>query len=292
VFAALLFIWLTLPVPQVIGRALLMDKSGVGRSLHVLGLVNVALVALYLRVCRTREESDGRRSLILGVAVFATVYPVFVLTNSSAANYLTAGQVAAAAGYATVLVVALVENRFRLLAASLLLPQIAVFGFVNPLDRGLQVVESAPLFRFVQSRPELLRHRWIVYSGPVNALHPLDPIADLGLFSAVGCEVVTGLKYVPDLRALHVFDPTGAHEALINQSIWLIAEPEQGNRPARFDELRTGVVRWTVSPLDPALRQIGVRYAAFPAAPPREIGARMRALSAAAVSGFWLYELP
>jgi hypothetical protein len=294
VFGALLLVWLTVPVPHVIGRALLMDKSGVGRSLHVLGLVNIALVALYLSARRRRDEPDGRlrRSLILAAAAFVCVYSVFLWTNTRAANFLTAGQVVAAAGYATVLVVGVVERRVRLLAACLLLPQIALFGFVNPLDRGLQAVESAPLFRFVQSRPELLRHRWIVYSGPVNALNPLPPIADLGLFSAVGCEVVTGLKYVPDFRALRVFDPGGEHQAVLNQSVWLIAEPEYGNRPARFDQVREDVVRLTVGPLDPALRQIGVRYAAFPAAPPREIEARMKPLSPAAVGGFWLYELP
>ena len=30
-------------------------------------------------------------------------------------------------------------------------------------------------------------------------------------FSAVGCDVVNGLKYVPDLKALSVLDPTGAN---------------------------------------------------------------------------------
>ena len=73
----------------------------------------------------------------------------------------------------TVLTVAVIESRFRLLAAFLVLPHIAVFGLVNPVDRGLRVVESAPLFRFVQRRPELLRHRWIVYSASAGGFDVL-----------------------------------------------------------------------------------------------------------------------
>ena len=41
------------------------------------------------------------------------------------------------------------------------------------------------MFQFVQSRPELLRDRWIVYStGPWDST----------FFSAAGCDVVNGLK--------------------------------------------------------------------------------------------------
>ena len=54
-FGALLFIWMTLPVPHAIGQALFMDKTGAGRCVHVLGLVNVAVVALALSLRRVRS---------------------------------------------------------------------------------------------------------------------------------------------------------------------------------------------------------------------------------------------
>ncbi len=88
-FGALLFIWMTLPVPHAIGRALFMDKVGAGRCIHVLGLVNVALVALSLSFRRTRAGKDWRWSLVMGAAVFAAVYPALLLTNSRLADFLT-----------------------------------------------------------------------------------------------------------------------------------------------------------------------------------------------------------
>ncbi len=283
-FGALLFTWMTLPVPNAIGRALFLDKSAPGRCVHVLGLVNVGLVALSLSFNRIQvgKRSRLRQGLVMGAAIFATVYFVFLLTNSRLANFLTTRELVMATGYTTVLIVAVAENWFRLLATFLVLPQIAVFGLVNPLDRGLEVVQAAPLFRFVHSRPELLRHRWIVYS---------TSYVDSTFFSAVGCDVVTGLKYVPDLKTLSLFDPTGAQHDLLNRSAWLIAEPEYGGRPATFGQVPPNILSLRVNPLDAAFRQINVRYAAFTREPPPEIAARMKPLAVWRVSGFWLYEL-
>ena len=255
VFGALLLVWLLLPLPKWLGRVTLMDKSGGGsRSMHVLGLVNVTLVALCLSF-RKREAKRGvRDSAMLTAVVFATFYPLCLLGNISLGKFLTATEVALAAVYTTIVAVAVIEARFKLLVAAVLLPHIALFAFVNPVERGLAAVESVSLFQFIHSRPELLRSRWVVYS---------DTWMDSGFFTAVGCDVVTGLKYVPDLKALSLFDPTGAYPNVVNQSGLLIAQPEYGTAAPRFEQIQTGIVRWKVNPFTRAFRDIGVRYAAF-----------------------------
>jgi hypothetical protein len=283
VFGVLLFAWLTLPIPQGIGRATFLDKSGSGRSLHVLGLVNVALVMMCLRLSRAPGGFRLQQSAMLGGAVFAIVFPFFLLLNGSLANFLTIPQVTLAAGYVVVLTIAIVENRFWLLGLSLVVPQLIVFGLVNPVDRGLHIVESSPLFQFVHSRAELLRDRWIVYSP--SPTHP-------GFFNAVGCEVVTGLDYVPDLESLSFFDPAGAQREMINRSVWLIAVPKYDDGPAVFQHPQFNMLIWHVSPLDPGLGRIGVRFAAFRHRPPAQVAVRLKELTDVPVSGFWLYELP
>ena len=284
-FAALLLVWMTWTIPQALNRALFLDKTGAGRAIHVLGLVNVALVTLFLSLSRKGPATDSRvrQTLLLVAAVFTIAYPLLALLNDRLARFLTAPELAIAASYLTAVTVAVVQSRVAVLVPFLILPHVAVFGLVNPLDRGLQVIETSPVFQFVQSRPELLRDRWIVYStGPWDAT----------FFSAVGCDVVNGLKYVPDLKALAVLDSTGAQRDLVNRSAWLLAEPEYGNRAPTVDQIPPNLLRLRVSPLDPALRKIGVRYAAFSVEPPKEIAERMKLLAGERVSGFWLYELP
>lgn len=282
VFGALFLLWMTMPVPQAIGRALFLDKTGGGRMIQVLGLVNIALVALSLSFTRESTRTGGRlpQTLALGGTVFAIVFPVLLLTNEALARFLTIRELLIAAFYASVLVLAVIQSRFLMLAACLLLPQILVFGLVNPVDRGLRVVESSPLFQFIQSRPELLRHRWIVYSYPESTF-----------LGALGCDVVTGVKYVPDLRAFRVLDRAGAHQNLVNRGALVTAEPVY-DQPAAFELVPPNILRVRINPLDSALREIGVRYAAFKDAPPPEVAARMRPLATSRVGGLWLYELP
>jgi hypothetical protein len=283
-FGALLLAWCTLPVPHAIGQALFMDRSGAHRSVHVLGLVNVALVALCLSFSGRPAPWHGfRRSLVLGAGALACVYPVFVLVNMVLANFLTGWQVAAAAAYLSAVIVLLFENRRGAIAALLIVPQIAAFGLVNPLDRGLRVFESSPLFRFVHSRRELLNGTWIVYSPSV---------VHAPFFSAVGCRVVTGLHYLPDLEALSVFDPDGSEQSIVNQSGWLLTEPRFDGRPAIFEQLQPGIHVLKVNPLDPGLKRIGVTHAAFVVRPPPETRAGLVELSPDPVNGFYLYALP
>jgi hypothetical protein len=284
VFGALLFVWLTVPLPALIGQALFLDKTGSYRSQPALGFVNVALVMVFLSMWRKPVAQPARFAVVmLAAAAFAVLFSVFQVVNAAVANFLTIGQVTIAALYFTVLVVAIVENRRRLLAAFLLVPQFAAFALVNPIDRGLRVFESSPVFEFVRSRPELLEDRWLVYSRAWT-----DP----GFFNAVGLDVLTGLDYVPDLQSLSVFDPTGAQRSIINRSVYFLAEPKYDDGPSTFELPEYQVVFWRVNPLDPRLRRIGVRYAAFAQAPPPHIAARMKALSPGPISGYWLYELP
>ena len=149
-FGVLLFVWLTLPVPQWVGVATLMDKSGVRRSLHVLGLVNIALVTLYLSVgTRGGERKRLSDSLVLGVAVFASVYPMFRMVNSRRRE-LPYG----ATGHGWPPAMSPRPGRgdggetLPIAGGEFLLPQIAVFGFVNPPRPRLdsrRVIRAIPL---------------------------------------------------------------------------------------------------------------------------------------------------
>lgn len=151
------------------------------------------------------------------------------------------------------------------------------------MDRGLRAVESSPLFEFAHARPELLRGRWIVYS---------DYFPDSSVFSSVGCEVVTGLRFVPDFKSMRVFDLSAEQRSVLNRSGLFLARPSYGAEPVRFEQSTFYSVLWHVNPLDSRLKQIGVRYAAFTVPPPAPVAARMRPLSRHTVGGFWLFELP
>ena len=94
VFAALLITWMTCAIPQGLNRAMFLDKTGAGRAIHVLGLVNVALVAQFLSLSRKGPATDSRvrQTLLLGAAVFAIAYPLLALLNGSGSRSFLQGR--------------------------------------------------------------------------------------------------------------------------------------------------------------------------------------------------------
>jgi hypothetical protein len=53
--------------------------------------------------------------------------------------------------------------------------------------------------------------------------------------------------------------------------------------------LDVGFFRWHVSPFDPLVRNLGIRYFAFTEEPPGKVASRLTALSGGPVGTLWLY---
>ena len=68
---------------------------------------------------------------------------------------------------------------------------------------------------------------------------------------------MTGLDYVPDVKALAAFDPAGTHRDLLNSSYWLLTPPRYDEGPVRIGLVPPNVLRFEVSPFDPALKRHG-----------------------------------
>ena len=107
-------------------------------------------------------------------------------------------------------------------------------------------------------------------------------------------QTVDSLKVIPQLADLGLFDPKGEDASVINQSGYVKAQVCrcQGD-PTIFDSLvprGRRLVRRIL--LDPRLKQIGVRYAAFELPPDAAIAGKLKLLNPEPIAGMWLYELP
>ena len=107
-----------------------------------------------------------------------------------------------------------------------------------------------------------------------------------------GCEVYTGTRYLPDIDHFSLLAARGLDLATFNRLGYLDAIAIPWNQPSTFHLDSQVVVRWYVNANDPILRQLGIRYVAFDVKPAPDLSAGLRPISADAVDGFWLYELP
>ena len=92
-------------------------------------------------------------------------------------------------------------------------------------------------------------------------------VVPVGFVSALGVDVVNGLKIIPALDELTLFDPEKKYTSIINQSCYLLAHVQTEAEPSRFESVSPGYVDWKVNPLDPKLKEIGVKYVAFDSPP-------------------------
>ena len=285
-WGAFLFLgaWMSLPISAKVGHWFFFDDVSTNRCWHALGLANVAIVTLSL--CRPR--TDGPRATVGASAgrclgFFLIAFCALVTMNNGLANFYSLWVVGGAALYAALLALCTTESWTVALAVCLLLPGIVVTGRINPWQRHLHIITKSALFRFAHRQPEYLRSKWIIYSHWVE-----QP----GFFSAVGLRNINSLKITPQLSDLEVFDPEGKFTAVVNQSGYVVSQLPTPQEPVGFKSPSAGIVFWSVDPLDPRLKQIGVRYAAFSVAPDPAVAAKLKLLSPAPIAGMWLYELP
>jgi len=235
------------------------------------------------------RPTDADKALTLGndlpafVGILILLLIAFACMNSVYSRFFASFEIATAALY-TALLIFFLRKRWRwLLASALLLPAAATTALVNPLDRGLDVILKSSFSAAIKRQPELRKGRWLVFSASV-----VLP----GFVSASGVDLANGLKIIPALDELTLFDPEKKYTSIINQSCCLLAHVQTEAGPGRFESSGPGYVDWKVNPLDPKLKEIGIKYIAFDSAPDSSIRQKLKLIFKEESRGIWAYELP
>lgn len=282
-FFILLLFFEILPVPASIARLVLLDRVALAnRALPALALANVVLVAQALAWPRILVKRRFIAYVVESTAIFGVTLVMLGLVNLIYANFFSLLALTTSAILLTITVQFLLEGRTLWFGIVVVTPLLLTQSLANPFQHGFDTVFDSELFHLVESRPALRQGKWLVFSAA---------LAPAGFFSAVGCNVFTGLKYVPDLKDLDLIDPSGKNHATFNQSGYLLAGLSTNGRSDEI-EPHGAILLWKVNPLDPKLREMGIRYVAFESQPPLDIVRRLKPIAPNPVSAFWIYELP
>lgn len=283
---ALFLCWMLFPVPARAAHWVFFDRVPPFRCFHALGIINVAIVGLFIseRIQAGQSGRMAKRDWIGGLA--AALLLVFLLwkMNNELGQFFSTWSIAVAALYVSILIFLLAQTRTKAFAALLLVPLALANGLINPIDRNLEVITSSSLFRAAHGSHDDWRDgKWLIYA----------PWADKpGLLAATGIDVVDCLKIVPDRKSMAVFDPDDLYSEIINRSSYLWALPLDAGQPTSFETPSLGNVLWRVNPLDPRLKSIGVNRVAFAYQPPAaELKQQLAPLLEEALPGLPVYRL-
>jgi hypothetical protein len=251
---SLLLAWYLLPIPEGIGRLLLLDRVPTERIPLPLAASGGLLFALFIDVYRRPGNRTHPRALVAGTVAFAV--PMLWAGGQLRidGDLVPRWQVLLLALAATAgIALALSGRRVGLWVL------VALFAVgaatVNPLQHGLRALTDSPaadLGRELRARPDT----GVVAMFFQNPSGDLEPLAGL---TASGVPLASGVNEYPNAAAWTVLDPDGVSRDAwdrYNTAIWTPGPP--GSKP----DIRLSppaALAVFVDPCDPRLAKLAVR---------------------------------
>jgi hypothetical protein len=275
--AIILVSWMVLPIPASIGHLLFLDRVQGVRCLPALGLINVCIVMLVLSAPHQPRKLGMDAKLTI---TFPVVCGILFMANQSVHSYFHLSEVLLGTLWGTVLIVMILDDRRLSFGLAVVIPSMFLFGLVNPVERGLPTVMNNPLFDLAQGNSRLREGKWLVYGHGFPS----------SIFSDVGFDVYNIYRYLPDLDHFPLLAAHGIDTKLMNNLGYMYAVELEPGQPPRAGLAKDGVTL-SISPLDPLVKELGIRYLAFHEPPPQEVLEHLKPLTGGTISEFWLYEL-
>lgn len=276
---ALFSIWIFFPVRPSVGQPFGLDLVGSQRIVVGMGLLNASILAAFFASYR-RPALSPQGAVALGAMVFSAFLLTLLHVNALFGLGLRLREVATAAAFPAAVMACLALNLRLALSILLVVPLALATALVNPIDRKLDIILQSDLATFLRERPDLRQKKWLVFSDIVGPNY----------FSAHGLYLYNSFRLVPELPSLQKLDPEGKFFHVYNSHAFLVAEPQEPGKDIGFVNVQLGVLRMTVSPVDPRLREIGISVLAFRPEPPATWVAGLKRIST--IGNYVLYEFP
>jgi hypothetical protein len=215
--------------------------------------------------------------------IFGAATVVFLTANAELSYFFSRIELLCITVFTAFLIYTFIAARQIPLMSALVIANVIYFGNVNPIERGLTVITGSPLYAFVQTHKSLLDGKWLVYS---------DSPVSTGFMASMGFQVYTGTHYCPDIDHFPIFRRYGLNTTLLNRLGYLDAHPLKPGEASTVSLDNPVVVRWSVAPTAPILKQIGIKYVAFDSVASPVISGGLVPVGSGAIDGFWLYRIP
>jgi hypothetical protein len=155
---------------------------------------------------------------------------------------------------------------------------------VNPISEGLPILLRSSAVQHIKA---------IRKADPEAAWAAFDRAGSAHVAIAAGARVLNGVKTVPDLDLFGRLDPSGASRDVYNRYAFIAFALPRGNSTAPEFKVASGDFYWAfLSPLEPALRQAGLKYVIFPRQLSASESGPMKLRAALPENLLWIYQLP
>lgn len=268
-YLAILYIWIEIGFPEPLAKATLLSMSPTRRTQVPFGIANVVLAIVYLSYSRQhRINVSGTISAVLGLfAIGFMVYAAWLNVNDSG-GYLKTHQLVLPTLFFIGLNLLLLPS-FQFKRKEALIALAVVFYSlpslkVNPFSIGLSPITDHLLYKKVNEiRQQDPKARWAVFGSQYITY----------MVTATGANQLSGMKYMPDFKTMHVLDPESKRDTVYNRFAHVVYGSYINGRDTVviFNPYQDA---YTVGmdPCSPKLKQLNAKYFIFDHVPqPAEI---------------------
>ena len=259
-YIVVLLIFLLEGLPAVLAKALFLSYSPARSADIGLGVASIILTIHTLAVVRQVRASGGAivrgrmRFVAVGVAVVVlAVFSFHAYKHQKLVDKVPSlGFAIAMSAVMAGLSWAMASGRTLLFAVPLALLQISTSFWFNPLATNLDHIyesELAHAIRDVKAHAGS-RSTWAVFGG--NHIGSLIEI--------LGDRAVTGPQWPPQLHAWSVLDPERKQFSMYNRFAEVSFKEASDPQTISFESGGQGFLNVRISPYNPRLKQLGVRY--------------------------------
>jgi hypothetical protein len=247
VYLVLMILWGVYGVPQSL--AVVTGWSFVPTSRALLGWGVGGALLCVVAICQPNRlpRSVGLVFVVLIAAGVFYLLSEFTLRFPSA---IPQSQSLVAASLISLAVAGVVFRSAWILCLAMFFLCVVPHSQVNPVMRGLRVINDVPLVRAVKRFDPQREGRWAVFGSPVIAQ----------LVKVTGRDVVNGSQYIPNWDALRQLDPQQQYHEVYNRYALVAFTLAEPGSPLSFRLLAPDTWELSVDPCDDKFKQLGARY--------------------------------
>ena len=260
ILLVILLAWILIGFPEFWAKITLLNTSPTRRTQIPFGIASVLFTVLYIDYVSKSVQVDNKWISIGAVAVLTgAAYWLSTTMQTASGQLFTSAQLILSSLLfvaTNALLLFSLSWRYRFVAFVALvmlyyLPNLKV----NPLNRGLTAMTENALFSTVKNMGEAEPNaRWVVMGDRFLSY----------LISGTGVDLLSGIKFIPDFKAMHTLDPTTKRDSIYNRYAHTVYNSYiDGKDSVVFNTAFEDGYQVGIDPCSPKLKALNVRYFVF-----------------------------
>ncbi|MGA9770337.1 MAG: hypothetical protein WBV94_14965 [Blastocatellia bacterium] len=286
---AMLF-FLLVGVPQFVARLTLWSYVPGYRADLTLGLASIILSLHTLIVIKRSQATDENRlqtfvpflvgGLVVVLLIWNSLFLMKQATRFASPPFILF--ISFLAGLISYFLLAGRARAFLILTGALVFATTAQF---NPLATNLDHIYDSELAQAITriNNRSTDRPFWVCYGGTHSG----------ALITILAGKSLSGIQFPPQMDIWHTLDPNRRFEKVYNQYAEVIFEYTSDDNKVYFDSTQNGSFTVQVSPYNPLLKSLGVRYVLLMDDAQKVVDtSRLSLIHRSSTGNFFIYEIP